>query len=79
MRPVCSMCEDRSVYVVAARGYGSHKSVATHDLCDQCHRRLRNKVVAARMGKKPNWAVRATLTVLEEQGMARRQDAERSN
>lgn len=66
MRPCCATCEARPVYVVAARHYGSRKSVETHDLCDRCYRSLRNQVVAARMGKKPNWAVRSTLKVMEE-------------
>lgn len=74
MRPLCATCEARPVYVVAARGYGSSGSVDTHDLCDRCYRSLRNRVVAARMSKKPGWAVRPTLQVLEDQGMTRRQD-----
>ena len=67
MKPLCSMCEARPVYVVAARGYGSSGSVETHDLCDRCYRSLRDRIVAARKGPKPYWAVRPTLKVMAAQ------------
>lgn len=67
MKLICAMCESRPVHVVSARRYGSSRGVGTHDLCDQCYRSLRNQVVAARMGPKPNWAIRATLKVMNEQ------------
>ena len=71
MKVLCAMCEKRLVFIVAARGYGSHKSVETHDLCDRCYRSMRDRVVAARMSKKPSWAVRSTLKVLEAQAVGK--------
>lgn len=61
------MCEKRPVFIVSERrSFGSSRGVGAHDTCDRCYRSLRNQVVAARMGKKPNWAVRSTLKVMEE-------------
>lgn len=61
------MCEKRPVFIVSERRcFGSSRGVGAHDTFDRCYRSLRNQVVAARMGKKPNWAVRSTLKVLAE-------------
>lgn len=71
MKLICAMCESRRVYVQAsatgARRYGSSRGVAAHDLCHQCYRKMRNRVVAARLQRKPFWAIRSTLRIMEEQ------------
>ena len=83
MKLLCANCNVRPVFVVnhatvAARRYGSSRGVGAHDLCDACHRRLRNKTIAARMAPKPNWAIRSTLRVLEEQRTSMQAKAGRS-
>ncbi len=75
MKPLCAMCEKRPVFIVSERRcFGSSRGVGAHDTCDRCYRSMRNQVVAARMSRKPGWAYRPTLKVIEEQDMARRQD-----
>lgn len=79
MKLMCAACENRPVFIVSEkqRSFGSSRGVGAHDLCDRCHRALRDKIVAARQGPKPFWAVRNPLQLMEEQAWAKRQDVER--
>ena len=72
MKQPCEGCEDKLVFVQSekSRWFGSSKGVSSHTLCRRCYRSFLNRVVAARMGPKPFWAVRSTLKLLEEQAGA---------
>lgn len=67
MKQPCEGCHDKLVFVASekSKGYGTSKGVNSHTLCQ------RAQVACARMGPKPNWAVRATLRVLEEQAVGK--------
>ena len=78
MRRACGEC-GRPVFVRSEtlRWFGSAKGVASHDLCQRCFKSLASRVIAARLSRKPAWAVRDSLKVLEEQaatGKHRMQD-----
>ena len=68
MKRHCEECQ-RKIHTIIqgrTRRYGV-ESREDHDLCHRCYRRLRQRVVAARMMPKPLWAYRerSTLWLLE--------------
>ena len=65
MKQICAGCEDKLVYVSRPPRRRQGR-LNDHDLCTRCFKSLCSQIVAARMSKKPNWAVRATLKLMAE-------------
>ena len=66
MKQLCAGCENKLVLRRAPGSAQTARTLNDHDLCTRCFKSLCSQIVAARMSKKPTWAVRATLKVMAE-------------